>query len=69
MDSILRHTLNAIAISAKLLQARENPSGGILKILKLSNEHITANTKANADKPVSTHMILDMIYLLILFNQ
>ena len=71
VGSFLQHTANAIAMSAKLLHAREKLLGGIPRILKLNNASNTASTKANAANTISPIVmlqiqVLHIIYLLIL---
>ena len=63
--SFLKQTAIAIATRAKLLQALEKASGGILKILICINDPATARTKPKADKMTKPFMILDMLYLLV----
>jgi hypothetical protein len=58
-----KQTAKAIAMSARLLQARENPSGPTIIMLKLNNELNTARTKANPDKAISPFIMFAMIYL------
>jgi hypothetical protein len=69
VGSFLQHTANAIAMSARLLHAREKLVGPIPRILKLNNASNAANTKANAANTITPIVMLQrlhIIYLLIL---
>jgi len=56
----LEQSNSAIAISAKLLQARENDSAGMLKIGPHSKAVNTADRNARLAKPISTFAIADI---------
>ena len=55
--SVLKQTANAMAISARLLLARENPSGPVLKKLRLNIDPNTAIINAKQDKAIRTFKI------------
>ena len=58
--SFFRQTDNAMAISNRLVQAREKPSGSIPIMKNPNKASMTAKTKAKQAKMMSAFTILDM---------
>ena len=64
--SLFRQTANAMAINARLVQAREKPSAVVPIIVKVNTLSITARTNAILDKMINALIAFDMSYLLTL---
>ena len=64
VERCFTETDNAMAISARLVHARENDSGGVVRIGPKTSELATANRKASPERPIKPLMNKSMDVLL-----